>query len=210
LLCARPASSAHARRPLPQKADKLALLASTSKDAAAKAEKQREEGDKQLAEAMRGAEAVVAQCAAAVDGARRRVAALARGAAEHAAALGPHMRELEELMAHARAQLDTAAMVASGAAPPPAAAPVPVPVPAPAPAAAPFALAPGQGRPAAAPGPIAPPAAANGGPKEPPAPAAAAPAPARPRPATAAEALAALPPDGFQQVGGKKGRRQRA
>jgi hypothetical protein len=190
-------------RPAPQ-ADKLSLLASTSKDAAAKADKQREEGEKQLAEAMRSAEAVVSQCAAALDGARRRAAALARGSAEQAAALGPHMRELEELMSHARAQLDAASMAASGAAPPAAAAPAVAPA-----VAAPFALAPGQGRPqAAAPGPIAPPAAAaNGGPKETPA---AAPAPARPRPATAAEALAALPPDGFQQVGGKKGRRQRA
>lgn len=205
-------------------ADKLALLGSTSKDAAAKASKQREEGEKLLSEAMRAADAIAVHCAEAVESARRRMSHLARAAPDQAAALAPHARELEELLGHARAHLDVAAMVASGNAPAPAA-------PAPAPAQQPFALAPGGGRPVAppaaaapGPGPISPPVAASNGaaPAAAPPPSNGGPVPAptpaapkqqqepRPRPATAAEALAAAPPDGFQQVGGKKGRRPRA
>ncbi|GBF91529.1 hypothetical protein Rsub_04269 [Raphidocelis subcapitata] len=191
-----PQKIALARTRLAQ-ADKLSLLASTSKDAAVKAAKQREEGERQLAEAMRAAEAVVAQCAAALDGARRRMAALARGAPDAAAALGPAARELEDLMAHARAQLDVAAVVSAGGSAPAAGAAAP---PA---AAAPF---------LPAPGPIAPPAAAapaavangNGAAKQQPA--------AKPRPAAAPLAPAAAADDGagFQQVASKKGRGPRA
>ncbi|KAI8468247.1 MAG: hypothetical protein J3K34DRAFT_459996 [Monoraphidium minutum] len=199
-----PAKITNARSRLAQ-ADKLAMLASTSKDAAAKAAKQREEGEKLLGEAMRAAESVVSQCADALDGARRRVALAAAAAPDQAAALGPHARELEDLMAHARAQLDLAhAAAAGGAAAAPPAAP------------APFALAPGPPAPAAKAAAAKAPAAAAKAPAAAPAPAPAANGapkqqqPARARPAPAAEALAEAPLDGFQQVGGKKNRRPKA
>lgn len=198
-----PARLAAARARLSQ-ADKLQLLASASKDAAARAAAQREEGERQLGEAMRAAEAVVAQCAEALDGARARVSALARSAPERAAALAPAARELEELMAHARAQLDGATIAAAGgavaAAP---AAPVAPAFVAPVAAApTPVAAAP-RPAPAAASAPVA-----NGGPKQ--APAAAAPAPAAPAPRPQPPRAEEAPADGFQTVASKKGRRPRA
>lgn len=148
-----------------------------------------------LADTMRAAEAVVAQCEAALDTARMRVSLMARVDAPAAAALAPAARELEELMAAARAQLDAAALAAApGAAPASAAAPALV-VGAPSPGAAPFVLAPGR---ASAPPPAAAAPAANGNRIAP-----------RPSSAIAAEALT-IGADGFQQVGSKKGRRPRA